>query len=575
MTLETGYNSPLANLVAWIFTNFSPMTLFRSPQHLIFPATLCLAVILGLFSASILRTRIPKQRLGVFVFLVLAVSIWVSPFFSGNLGGNVDVFQLPASYASINSIISHDSETGFRILYLPMSGSPHYLNDSFQSENQGGDPTITYSQAPTIVSDLTPNPRAKEFATAIEEMLGGTIIPPNAPKLLSLVNVKYIVLRNDVLRNFGPLVREWNATQVYGILMHLSGIRLIATYPEASLWENDIPRAPLIYAASDAIYDDPPINTIRNWQSLAGEWTAYQQYSVVGTNGVLRTDPVFGDMDLIVQTQLLSSAKSFDDWVLWRGTDTNNYYYAGQTGVGYFAVGKVVRGQRTEMFSTWMRYTTEQTLWIKVISQGSSFRVLSSADGQTWILMYAFEDGTFPSGFVAFKSDGVGRLSNVTVSDPNNDLIFRDDFSRSNLIQLILSNRFVLGQTVVVSPITDMQGLLDTSATARVTSFDETRYLIQIASKGPFYLVEGESFDVGWTLDAPGVTHTIANGWMNSWSINSEMSLRASLFYGPQHLFQYGVIVSVLALAIFVTLSIGHGVILRRIKGHSSCPTSH
>src|SRR5439155_1545707 len=264
---ETGYNSPLVPIVRSIFTNFSPMVLFKSPQHLIFLTILGLTAMLGLFSANILRRRTPRQRVGVFIILLLMVSIWVSPFFSGNFGRNVDVYQLPASYASINSIISHDSETGFRILYLPMSGSPRYLNDDFQGANQGGDPTIAYSHMPTIVSDLASNPQAKEFATAIEEMIGGSSPPSNAAKLLS----------------------------------------------------------------------------------------------IVGVNGVLRTNSIFGDTDLFAQTQLLPNPNSFNDWVLWHGADAGNYYYAGQTGVGYFSVGKLVGGQRSEMFSEWMGYARNQT----------------------------------------------------------------------------------------------------------------------------------------------------------------------------------------------------------------------
>jgi len=567
---ETGSNSPFRGLVDWIFVNFPLMILFKSPQHLIFPTTLALAVILGLFSANVLRRYASRRKLIVFFVLVLAVSVWVSPFFSGNLGGNVDVYGLPTGYSNINSIISHDNESAFRVLYLPMSGSPLYVNDNFQRENQGGDPTISYSQMPTIVDDLTSNPQAKEFATSMEVMLAGFDPPPNAAKLLSLVSVKYIVLRDDVLPNFGPLVGGWNVTRVYQNLIHLDGVKLIANYPEASLWENDVPSVPLIYGAIKAIYDDPPIYAIRNWQPLSGQWTAFEQYSVFGNGGILRTNQVFVDTDLIVKTQLVPSAKSLDNWILWRGADMNNYYYAGQTGIGYFTVGKVVQGQRTELFSQWVSYLANQTLWIRIISQGSTFKVLSSGDGQNWIPMYTFNDGTFPAGFAALRSGGMGRFSNVTANDLNNNLVFRDDFSRSNLIQLVLSNDFVLGKSVVVSPTDVIQGTLDPNAIVSQTSGSETQHLIQIASSGPFYLVEGETFDAGWTLFAPGAIHIVANGWMNSWLVSSGLSLKTSLFYGPQRLYEYGITLSILALATLVALLISNSFILDRAKRRNS-----
>jgi len=325
-----------------------------------------------------------------------------------------------------------------------------------------------------------------------------------------------------------------------------------------------------------AIYDDPPIYGIRNWQSLSGQWSAFQQYSVVGVDGVLRTGSVFGDTDLILETQLLPTPNSFNDWVLWHGADAGNYYYAGQTGIGYFTVGKVVGGQRTQMFSEWMGYARNQTLWIRVDSRGNNFEVFSSSDSRNWTSIYAFEDSTFPTGFAGFKTAGVGRLSNVTVADLSNNILFKDDFSRSNLIQLILSNKFVVGQTVVISPNVAVQAPLDPNATAMLTSGDETQHLIQIASRGPFYLIDGESFDPGWMLDAPGAIHIVANGWMNSWVISSGMSLQVSLLYTPQRLFQYGIVVSVLTLATFVAVLIGQSAMLRRVRNGTlhttACP---
>ena len=554
IVLETGYNSPLAGFVVWLFASLPPMILFKSPQHLIFPAILALAVAVGIASSGFLNTRFRRRRFAVFVILVLTVSFWVSPMFSGNFGGAVDVYRLPTSYSKIDHILSADNNSSFRVLYMPMAGSPLYLPDGYQSKNQGGDPTVIYSVAPTILSDLSPNPVAKQFAGEMETMLAENP-PPNAVKLLCFVNVKYIVLRSDVVPNFGPLVGDWNYTQVFQNLSNLSGLRLIAQYPEASLWQNEFARSPQIYAANNVIYDDPPVSGVRNWQELSGEWTTYQQYSVRGSNGVLRSDSTYTDSNFTAQTKLLGN-HSYDNWVVWRGFDDENYYYAGQTGIGYFGIGRVIAGVRTEMSSKWMGYTLNQSIWVRVISHGDNFQIFSGSDGKSWTYMSTFEDVTLNSGFVGFRSNGVGQFTNATAWDLSGDLIFADDFSRSNLFQIILSSGFVVGQTAIISPNSTMQTRIDTSALATAISNSRTQYVIQINARGPFYLVDGEAFDDGWILELPGVTHIVANGLMNAWIVGYGTYEKAALIYGPQRLFQYGTLISLASLGSFVILII-------------------
>jgi len=556
IVFETGSNSPLHGTIGWMVVNFPPMVLFKSPQHLIFPTILALSVVIGMFAIGLVKTLPTARKIGIFLALLVFVSVWVSPFFYGNLGGYVDVYRLPASYQKINDFIASDPETGFRVMYLPAAGSPHYLNNGFQSENQGGDPMLIYSPASVITSDLTPSQQAKDLASGVEALVTEQSPPINTSKILAFLNVKYVILRYDVVPNFGPLVGHWNSTLVGWNLQHLNGLRLMSSFPEAVIWKVELQRTPLIYAATNVIYDNPPIIGIRNWQVLSGEWTADQQFSLSGKSGILKTNSTYGDFDLSVGTQLTEDKDSFNNWVLWRGRDSNNYYFAGQTGIGYFTVGRLVNGQRTELFSRWMSYTRDSPVWVRVVARGQTFQVYSG-DNVSWNSQFTFDDSSFRLGFVGLQLGGGGQYGHVIINDLNGTLLFRDTFDRSNLIELILSNRFTIGQTVIIPPPDTATVDAVSNATAQVTSGGSTSYVVSISPVGPFYLVYSESFDYGWTLESPGAIHILGNGYANAWKVDSTDDHRLSLVFQPERLFQFGVIVSVATIVASIILLTG------------------
>jgi hypothetical protein len=310
----TGGKQPFGNLVLWIYSNIPLMTLFRSPQHLIVIPTLSLSILLGLGIYSFVtylgtkNLEIIKKGYITFPVLFLLVSIWVSPFYSGNLGqdylkpfggGNyVDNYRLSPGYEKIlNEINKLNGD--FRILHLPMSASPYYLKTEYQGEGQGGDPTVIYSIRPTIVADMVPNPYAKQFISLLEKSFYDRIPPINASKLLGIVNVKYIILRKDVRAHFGPMARSWDYQQVYENLKVIEGIELVSEYNYTSLWENKY-FASHIYATSNAIQLNGGfkeiVNVIENDDFVPGKSVLFlseqlnqQEYPLI--NNVARVNP--------------------------------------------------------------------------------------------------------------------------------------------------------------------------------------------------------------------------------------------------------------------------------------------
>ena len=553
ITVETGPNSPFRSIVEWMFLNIPPMVLFKSPQHLIFPTIVSLSALIGVFAVNVARAMTNRVRTGIILVLLILVSIWVSPFFSGNLGGNVDLYQFPPGYQKINDMIAADNETGFRVMYLPAAGSPLYLNSRYQSANQGGDPLLVHSAAPTITSDLTPDPQAKDLTSAAELLFAGPTPPSNSSKLLAFLNVKYVVLRYDVVPNFGPLAGHWNVTHVAQNLQRLDGLVLVVSFPEASLWKVELARAPLVYSATDVIYDNPPILGIRDWNVLSGSWEAYQRQSVNGTSGILRTDSAYGDFQLEAETRLSNDQASFDNWLLWRGVNADTYYYAGQTGIGYFTVGKVIGGQKTELYSNWESFSRGQAVWVKILAESGRFQVYSG-NSTGWTPQFTFTDNDLQAGFVGLQTTGSGQFGNVTIGDLNGNLLYHDTFNDSDLIQLILSNRFVIGHTVILPWSNPSSAPTASIATVQTISATSTNFEIIMESTGPFFLVFAETFDPGWTLEYQSLAHTLGNGYANVWEVNSSGMHHTSLVFQPQRLFQFGSIVSLTAIGVAVFL---------------------
>jgi hypothetical protein len=86
---------------------------------------------------------------------------------------------------------------------------------------------------------------------------------PNAvsvEKLLSFFGVKYVVLRKDVVPNFGPFspngasplgeIKTWNYSRAFTILLHSAGISLTYDWGTASLWTNAMYDPNLVYAST-------------------------------------------------------------------------------------------------------------------------------------------------------------------------------------------------------------------------------------------------------------------------------------------------------------------------------------
>jgi hypothetical protein len=245
LILATGGKEPLGDQVLWLYMHFPLMALFRSPQHLIVIPTLAIGVLIGigLIRLPFFRFRIIKAIL----FLLLVV--WVHPFFlHGDIGleyllenkkDHIDVYQLSPSYEQVFDYLGKkNKESNFRIMYLPLSSSPRYLKTNYQNEGQGSDPLVTYSPYGTLVSDINYNQDNLVLAKLIEQDLIGEKNPGLFNKQLSLLNMRYVVLRKDVRPEFSDYKELWSPENLRKFLLENSNFVEIMNFEDIELYEN-------------------------------------------------------------------------------------------------------------------------------------------------------------------------------------------------------------------------------------------------------------------------------------------------------------------------------------------------
>ena len=206
LIFSTGGKEPLGSFVLWVYHYNPLMVLFKSPQHLLVISTFSLTVILGLgffyFIIEIRKRSVSFSILTVMIFFVLLM-IRISPFLTGNLGLDylslggggcfVDTYNLSPGYKMVFEKVSKDPED-FRVLPLPAIHSPYYLKTEYQNEGQGGDPFSSYSDKAFI----TEIGGGIDFVYQIEKLFYKGESSEKVSRLLSLANVKYILLREDV-----------------------------------------------------------------------------------------------------------------------------------------------------------------------------------------------------------------------------------------------------------------------------------------------------------------------------------------------------------------------------------------
>jgi hypothetical protein len=561
----TGSRPPLGELVTWLFVNLPwPMTLFEGPIHFTPLLILPYAILLGL-ALHIINAHAPiipnstKKRLAACIIFFILTTIWIAPFYSGDLGGSVDVYRLPPDYQYIFEHISETKNTDYRVLYLPMAGSPLYEKTEYQKTGQGGDPIVERSLGDAVIADLVPNLYAKEMGRSLEKMLYYENPPEYASDVLGLLNIKYIVLRRDVTPNFTPYL--WNYTLTYNNLKEMKGLKLLYEGPYASLWENQN-TFPRIYIASSPSqitgmqFDQAELTPCtykiiggNSSNSLAQTFTpSYTSIDQIDLNIAVIGSP---DGDLKITLRTTEGGKPTEDTLATTIVETHKLINDGEfrwipINISYDGL---IPGQRYALvLNTTAQTTDTSNTYAWALDDRDSYHdgVAYSESAGQWMPIDKCDFG--------FKTYSLRETFDISIYEKWKDNPF-SNFGRG-WDYLRIPNE------------TELSELKTLQEDILIQKINPTKYVINVNASKPFFIIFSDVYDPNWLAYANGERveeHFMYNGYMNVWHINQTGHIIITLNFWPQSLFELGLVIPVPTFTIFAIAIVLNA---RRKKGH-------
>ena len=543
-----GLNPPLGPIFGWFYGHFSFMVAFRDPYQKIgwiIPITYSILFSLGalriyeLVKASRFRKHVRMNLLvrllvpATLVVLVIGVYCW--PFFTGDIvlpGANVEV---PSYYYSANSFLGSQPGT-FRILSLPLD---QVLQGSVWDHGYVGNDLLRATTGREVLSTIIPDQNVTGLLNSAMTLLEEN--NTHVSNLLGLLNVKYVVIRNDANLNYS-LTQTPPSTLASEIASQV-GISHSATFGKLDFYENS-EFAPRIYAVTNITSSGSLTNPIDvGWtlQDYGGTWHS--------------NDP---------NATITSSAEGLS----FSFTPDTTYSYA------YFNNANALNvsvGAFPYMLVTF-RTTNQAKFSVNAVSQlgASSFLYASNPPPgdsgtaytslQSYTLIYSLAEYFKPSDAIRQinfnlnpTSPGQSQTLSATISDVQLAAYVGTSFDTARLIASPSFNS-------MQSAIGQASSLIDASQPPPEINFQgmgPSEYRVDVTNAtSPFLLVFEETFDYNWQL-FHGTSHSgasiVANhmridGYANGWIINIPGTYTLTIFYGLQNYAELGFYVSIATL---------------------------
>jgi len=578
LVFDTGLHSPFPQLVSFVYEHFWVMSLFTDPQWLIWPSAISLSILLGygmIFVTSFWEkntTRIDfifrkanMKNLAIIGVSFILIFSWTYPLLQGNLGGAVDNYNLPPDWGQALHYVDSYSLPGQRLLFLPMDGSPLYLNTPFQRLAQGGNPDLIFAPLPTLTRDTSPTADldlASMIAGLFYQNTGSKIAPT-----LAFLNFRFILLSNSVVPNFGEDVHLWNFSTVYQSLSNAPNIKLILQNDYISLWENELCNKEIAYVSSYPILEEPLPKI------LSGSWTLTNG-SVFGTGGqILAINQTLHDFDFITKISLIGN-ESFDAGLMYGYSNSSNYYFAGVLGKSYLVtLAQYSQGTR-EINQSESGYPS--SIFIHISVRGQEVFTYYSDDGTNWESKGNYSIPNYNGGFVGLWATAKAEFNHIQLSDSTGKLL--TTMSMIDLSDIVSSSSFLESNAVIFfSNSSELQSYLGTfsasqSFNATINRVDYTKYNVEVENASQQIIVLNENYNPDWhiydgnvnwlqalwTPPSSSWSHVQVNGFANAWICSSSASAGHdyTLYYLPQSYFLLGITMSLVsATVLFVYLS--------------------
>lgn len=232
LTFVTGFNLPFGFIIEFLYKNIFLFQIFRSPQWLIMPLTISFSILLGIALHLILsKFSNPRAYSGVLftLFFILHPTYYYGDLGIGKLyqraldssnwykADHLDAYQVPKDYQDTIEYLKNTSDDS-KVLLLPMSASPYFLETRYQRQGSGIDPIITYKPPkPFVFVDLFTDYNGKTLLTLLEKSLYHDD-NPGFRHLLGILNIGYIMLKKDYAPSFSQYRTSWNGKQISSLI---------------------------------------------------------------------------------------------------------------------------------------------------------------------------------------------------------------------------------------------------------------------------------------------------------------------------------------------------------------------
>jgi len=271
--LASGTAQPLGLLYLWLWNNVQFFRILSDPSKFMYISLFGYSVLLGISTSEVYRRLseyqikliiirrnhnhtiallsnklAPKLFVSIMTFLLLLNSY---PLFSGNLYGSLEFIDIPNYYLEARSWLLQEEVNNYRVLRVPINLpglSPSYTWSPY---------SISFDVLWSVIR--FPGPTLSSYpipATIVEQT-------KNLGKMLSLWNIKYLVVANDIVN---PATNEKMATShIRDIFGRQIDLRLVRSFGELNFYQNLAYKDSWVYGSS--IYLIIPEQT---------EWSIYQ-----------------------------------------------------------------------------------------------------------------------------------------------------------------------------------------------------------------------------------------------------------------------------------------------------------
>ncbi|MFA5406142.1 MAG: hypothetical protein WC307_02185 [Candidatus Nanoarchaeia archaeon] len=508
--LSKGPNPPFGEA----FLNIPLIGLFRESQHLLFIPAFCYALLLG-SSYNLLKSKR--------ILFPIAIILFALPLFSGNFMGQLQDYQWSNGYGEItNSLINDPSD--YRVLYFPLDQPISMTGLDYA----GIDPMITYSPKSSLNQVISVESDSNRVTAFLSNLIRSES-DSNLSSLLRLLNIKYVISRDDFIsefgnysiyaRNYPEVVSSFGLSKTDYLKSQLNETKItMNSYNNIKVFEvnNSLP---VIYAAEHSSLVDSNINNLLDYNcSKPAIFFAIQQDDSALVNLVDEINDNTFDSELINSTKLKPSE------FITTSNASNGWARLFDYSFGWWWYNVV--------------YTSGIDSSIITLMPNSIVTIPINTSGGLYIKF-------------------TGSIIANSIASNSTDIAWHYFGSATDRINITSNGEALLASIAISNDLETIEQKNNNAVHEADISFIKTNpaeYNINVNNSEPFFLVFSESYDEDWIAESNNTkfNHFVVNGFANAFYINETGSYTVRLYQSEQLTYSAGISISLVTLILLI-----------------------